>query len=99
MDNYNIEYIPGKNGQPNQLIYSGELTFNYIQYIKDETVEAIKPNQSLSILVKDVDMLDLSFIQLLISMKHMNPDNSINLDVNKEVLDLIKVSGFEDVLV
>jgi hypothetical protein len=29
----------------------------------------------------------------------MNPDNSINLDVNKEVLDLIKVSGFEDVLV
>jgi len=99
MDNYNIEYIKGKDSQANQLIFSGELTFNYIQYIKDETSELVNAEEPLSVIVRDADILDLSFIQLLISLKHTNSQNTIKLEVNTEMQDLINIAGFQDVLV
>lgn len=99
MDNYSIEHIKGASDQFNQLIFSGELSFSYIQFIKDELDNIFNTKEAYKILVKDVDILDLSFIQLLISIKQCNSNSTIELQINDEITELIKVSGFKDLLI
>ncbi|NOR87274.1 MAG: hypothetical protein GQ527_06665 [Bacteroidales bacterium] len=99
MNNYNIEHTKGEKDQSDQLTFSGELSFSFIQSIKDETDGILNINQAYRILVKEVDILDLSFIQLLLSIKQTHTNSTIELQVNEEISDLIKISGFQNFLV
>ncbi|NPD45674.1 MULTISPECIES: hypothetical protein [unclassified Lentimicrobium] len=99
MNNYKLEYQKDENNQMNQLTFSGELSFGHIQYIKDETDEYTRVNKPLQLIIKDVEMLDLSFIQFIIALKNHHPENKITLNINDEILDLIKVSGFYEILI
>ena len=99
MDNYKLEYQKDENNHLDRLTFSGELSFSHIQYIKDETDEYTSVNKPLQLIIKDVEMLDLSFIQFIISLKNHHPENQIKLHINDEILDLIKASGFYEILI
>lgn len=99
MDNYKLEYQKDQDNHMDRLTFSGELSFNHIQYIKDNTDDYTNINKPLLLIIKNVEMLDLSFIQFIISLKNLHPENKIELDINDEILDLIKASGFYKILI
>lgn len=99
MDNYKLEYQKDQDNQMSSLSFSGELSFSHIQNIKDTTDQYTSVNQALNLIIKDVEMLDLSFIQFIIALKNHHPENKIKLNVNDEILDLIKASGFYEILI
>lgn len=99
MDNFKLEYQKDQNNQLDRLSFSGELSFSHIQYIKDESDGYTSINKPLHIIIKDVEMLDLSFIQFIIALKNLHLENKIELNINDEISDLIKVSGFYELLI
>jgi len=97
MDNYKIELTEDSSNKTKQLIFSGELSINYIHFIKDEVDELINPHDAYQIVVNNVDIIDLSFIQLIISIKNSNPGSIINMDLNEETTNLLNISGYRDI--
>jgi len=98
MNNYSIQLIENQSSPLKQLIFSGELSINYIHFIKDEIYELVNPEDPFDFLVKDADIIDLSFIQLLISLKRCNSQSSLTLQLNDEISALLTASGFSDLL-
>lgn len=98
MDNYQIFYKKNKTTDINEMSFSGELTFNNIKGIKDQIENQVDFSKSNHFIAKDVEILDLSFIQLLLALKKTNNNNTIELHLNDEISDLIKTSGFQDIL-
>lgn len=98
MNNYTITLKKSKDQKSTLLVYSGELSFNHIHHIYNETETLIKVNPEAEILVEDVDLLDLSFIQLLISLKKMY-QTKISFNINEDLADLVQVSGFNKYLI
>ena len=99
MDNYKLEYQKDQDNQMDRLIFSGELSFNHIQYIKEDTDDYTSINKPLLLIIKNVEILDLSFLQFIIALKNLHPENKIELKINDEILDLIKASGFYKILI
>lgn len=99
MNNYQIKHIKSTKDQAEQLILSGELSFNHILQIKDELMGYKDINSEMILHIKDIDILDLSFIQLLISLKKQNPHFSIRLESNDDFKELISESGFYNYLI
>jgi ABC-type transporter Mla MlaB component len=93
MNNYSITHRKAADQKTDQLVYSGEISFNHIQAIYKETESLLKACPQPEILVEDVDLLDLSFIQLLISLKKTYPIK-VKLKLNEDLDELIRVSGF-----
>lgn len=99
MNNYQIKHVKSKGDQAEQLVISGELSFNHILQIKDELNGYKHIKSDMILLIKDIDILDLSFIQLLISLKKHNPHFSIKLESSDEFKELISESGFYQYLI
>jgi len=98
MNSYQIAYNREENKDYFELVYSGELSFSNIHQIKDETNSIIRSDSSYHIIVKEVDIIDLSFIQLLYSLLKLNPNNQLQLQLNQEFTDLIQTAGFQHIL-
>lgn len=98
MKNYTISQQKSKDQKTTLLVYSGELSFNHIHHIYNETATLIKVNPEAEVLIEDVDLLDLSFIQLLISLKKTY-QTKISFNINEDLTDLIQVSGFNKYLI
>jgi len=93
MNNYSITHRKTESPNTIQLVYSGELSFNHIQSIYKETETHFKINPQAEIVVEDADLLDLSFIQMIISLKKTHQTKVI-LNLSDELLELLEVSGF-----
>lgn len=98
MNNYKISLVKSEDQKTTHLVYTGELSFNHIESIYKETESLIKINPKAEILVDDADLLDLSFIQMLISLKKMY-QTKVKLNINDDLRDLVQVSGFYQYLI
>lgn len=98
MNNYTITHKKATDEKTDLLVYSGEISFNHIQAIYKETTSLLKTYPQPDIVVEDADLLDLSFIQLLISLKKTYPIN-VKLKLNEDLDELIRVSGFYKYLI
>jgi len=98
MNNYTIKQQKSKDQEIIQLVYSGELSYNHIESIYSETETIIKTNAHYEILIEEADLLDLSFIQMLISLKKMHQPK-ITLNLSEDLTDLMQISGFYKYLI
>lgn len=96
-ENFNIEY---KSNQGElDIILSGQLTIVSIKKIT-ESVKAQLNNKpkKVSITVNDVENIDLTFVQLLQSIKNSGVKNGFEIEASLELPDdlssLIKNAGF-----
>ncbi len=84
------------------VIAEGELSLRYINEIREEIKSAIRGAKNLKMIIRNTDMIDLSFLQLVISLqnKYKAEKNkiSVEFDVDQENRDLLINSGFEELL-
>jgi ABC-type transporter Mla MlaB component len=83
------------------LIFSGDLTIRQINRIYQEL--NVPENKELKVIIRKVDFIDLTFIQLLVSIarQHMNKKGnsfSFEPELDHENQDLLKKTGFFEFL-
>ena len=98
MNNYSINHRKTNNPKTVQLVFSGELSFNHIHSIYTETKTLLQTHPGAELVIENVDLLDLSFVQMIISIKKTYPTKVI-LKLNEDLNDLIQVSGFYKYLI
>ncbi len=81
---------------------SGQLTINSIVKILAEMKELLKNASNVNIHVKEVENIDLTFIQLLFAIKNSGKKENYKINVNMELPDelnlLVNNAGFHSVL-
>jgi ABC-type transporter Mla MlaB component len=96
-ENFNIEYKSNKGEL--DIILSGQLTIVSIKKITESVKTQLnnKPKK-VSITVNDVENIDLTFVQLLQSIKNSGVKNGFEVEVSLKLPDdlssLIKNAGF-----
>ncbi|WP_289053241.1 STAS domain-containing protein [Carboxylicivirga marina] len=82
--------------------FSGQLIINHIEKIIEAVKSGLKSDKDLQIEIDNPDSVDVTFIQLLLSLKATLKANgkktSINAELKAELQTLIKNSGFSYVL-
>ncbi|WP_462317072.1 STAS domain-containing protein [Marinilabilia sp.] len=82
--------------------FSGQLTINYIQKIKEAVSEQVDFSQDISVNVDNPDNLDITFLQLLQSLKTTAELNKKQLSISStlpsELESLVSNAGFSDLL-
>jgi len=99
MEKYNITV--GSKDSDNQRIeitLRGELTVSHIDTIRNEILKLSKGSDYVRLNVSEITMIDLSFLQLLISMKKSEgewvKEFTAELKVEEEFNNLITTTGF-----
>ena len=82
----------------NTLVLSGELKASNIRFYHSEWLRISNETDIELIKIRDIDALDLTFIQLLLAIQKKCQQISITWDVNPEYTLLIKNCGFCDLL-
>ena len=96
-ENFNIEYKSNKGEL--DIILSGQLTIVSIKKITESVKTQLnnKPKK-VSITVNDVENIDLTFVQLLQSIKNSGVKNGFEVEVSlklpEDLSSLIKNAGF-----
>ncbi|OYT17000.1 MAG: hypothetical protein B7C24_04885 [Bacteroidetes bacterium 4572_77] len=98
MNNYKINHQKNDKTKEHYLIFSGELSFSLIAQIKEETESLLIPNTAYHITTKDVEIIDLSFIQFIISLKALHEDSQISLELTQEFKQLLQNTGFKNLI-
>lgn len=98
MNNYSITQQKSKDDKSYQIVFTGELSFNHIESIFKKTASILKTRPKADIILEDVDILDLSFIQMLISLKKTY-QSKVELNLSEDLIELIQVSGFYKYLI
>jgi len=79
-----------------------ELTIYTILEIKDNFLEAIEKYNELDVNIKEVDNIDLSFIQLIESLRKTaeayGKTISVSAELTDETRDLVENIGFDPIL-
>ena len=99
MEKYNITVsAKSADNQSIEIELSGELTVSHIETIRNEILKASKNTESLKIKVNNITMIDLSFLQLLHSMKSSEgewvKEFSAEINAHGEFYNLITTTGF-----
>jgi hypothetical protein len=85
-----------------EMVFSGQLTINCIQKIKDCVSDQIDFSKDISVRVDNPDNLDITFLQLLQSIKTTAELNRrqflVTTTLPNELESLISNSGFSDLL-
>ncbi len=87
-----------KNPDEGNISIEGDLTIRNIKEIKDTLVTSTKPYKSLSIRIKKVENLDITFVQLLIAIKKSFKTVTINTEIPQHVQGIISKSGLKEFL-
>lgn len=99
-DNFTVQ-LKG-SGEKLNLVFSGQLTINYIQKIKDSVQEQVNFSKDIVVRVENPDNLDITFLQLLQSMKATMEKNkrkfSVSAELPNELNSLVSNAGFSDLL-
>ncbi len=90
-----------KENDITSLTFSGQLTISNIEKIVSETKDEILSAQSIQIIVKDVENLDLTFIQYVSSIKQSAKKTKTEIEVISELPDelllLVENAGFKNI--
>lgn len=101
MKEYQIKLSNDKKTKAVSLELSGRLNVENISRIQKEVNAAIKNSKIINIKVADVDESGLSFIQFLVALRRKSQKSevefNIDLDLNNEITELFKRSGFSKV--
>jgi len=87
-----------KNPAEAKLNIEGDLTLKNIKEIKDKLIANTKAYKNLNIQVKKVDNLDITFIQLIISIKKSFHKVLINTEIPDHAKGIISNSGLQKFL-
>ncbi len=81
---------------------SGQLTINVIIKLVDEIKDLLKNASNVNIHVKEVENMDLTFIQMLFAIKNSGKKENfkvkVDMDLSEELTLLIKNAGFYNTL-
>ena len=103
MENYTIKTSKNKKDKTLDITISGHLNISNISLIKKELDSVLKKGDSFSIEITNIDDADLSLIQLILSLKKKfettKKQLTLNINLGKEVYDLYKKAGFENLLI
>ena len=84
------------------VIVEGELSLRYISEIREDIKSAIRDAKNLKMIISNADMIDLSFLQLVISLQNTYRNRkdlfSIEFEIDQEKRDLLINSGFKELL-
>jgi len=98
-ENENMLLIPSKKKGESKvnITFRNELTIFSIEDIKDKVVNAVTTNDQIDFVLKDVKNMDLSFIQLIYSIKltakKYNKKVSFNISLSDDLMNLFINSG------
>jgi hypothetical protein len=99
-DNFQVQVKTGDDSI--EVIFNGQLTINYIQKIKDSVGQQVDFSKDMVVVVDNPDNLDITFLQLLQSLKKTAGLNKLQFSVNSklpsELESLVSNSGFSDLL-
>lgn len=99
---YSITTENDDNTNIRSVIADGELSLRFIYEIREDIKSAISGVKNLKMIIRNVDMIDLSFLQLVISLQNKYKTEkkkiSIEFEVDQENRDLMINSGFEELL-
>ncbi len=99
-ENFNIDYK--KNNHELDITFTGQLTINTIKKVTESVKSQITDQSVVNITVKDVDNIDLTFIQLLHSIKHSGKKKGFAVNLSMTLPDdlesLIVNAGFGNLL-
>ena len=70
--------------------FSGNLIINHIEKIYEELQELIVPGQPLSIVVDNPENMDITFVQMIVSVKHLWKEKGSEVHVKSELKDDLK---------
>lgn len=89
-------------GDEKKIVFSGSLIINYIEKIYDEIKETINEMKPLSIEISNPDNIDITFVQLIVSIKKTYSKAGVSLNVDAELKDdiiqLLDNSGLKNEL-
>ena len=99
MEKYKIEVsTDNTDNQTCKIIITGDTGISNIEKIKNTLMEKIDGYENIRITVKDVLFIDLSFMQLILSLdksqQFLNKTIKTDIELNREFEDLITSSGF-----
>lgn len=90
-----------KENDVTSLTFSGQLTISNIEKIVSETKDEILSAKSIQIVIKDVENLDLTFIQYVSSIrqsaKKTKREVEIVAELPDELLLLVENAGFKNI--
>jgi len=96
METFKVKYA-NKKGLT-EAVFSGQLVISNIEKITKDVRNNLKTDKSLHLVVKDVDSMDLTFIQLIISLvnscEKSGNEVSTSIDVPHEIKLLLTNAGF-----
>jgi ABC-type transporter Mla MlaB component len=102
MENLPYKVIIDELPEQSIIRFSGQLIINHIEKIAEVVKESLKTDKDLQIEIDNPDSVDVTFIQLLLSLKATLETNgkttTINAELKPEIHTLIKNSGFQSVL-
>jgi len=100
MKEYNINITEDKKNKLVKIELSGLLNIANIKEIKKEIDAVIKSNKSIELKIDNPEEADLSLMQLLIAIQkeqeRIKTKIKINLELNKETLELFSRAGFSE---
>lgn len=95
-ENFNIDYK--KNNGELAIVFSGQLTISSIKKMTQSLKTHIDNPEKVSITTKDVENLDLTFIQLIQSIKNSGKKNgyqvSVSIKLPEDLSSLMVNAGF-----
>jgi ABC-type transporter Mla MlaB component len=84
------------------LVFSGQLTINNIEKITTEIKTILEKPTAINIQVKEVENLDLTFVQLIYSIKNSGKKNNfkvtLSVSLSEELKSLVANAGFDSFL-
>ena len=99
-DSFNIDYK--KNNGEYAIVFSGQLTISSIFKMTENVKANIDHPTKVHISVKDVENLDLTFIQLIQSIKNSGKKNgyevSVSMKLPEDLSSLLVNAGFGSLL-
>jgi len=98
----NITPVGSKSEKKARMTIERELTIYTALEIKEYFMQAIEDYDQLKIQIKDVENLDLSFIQLIESLRKTAEEYEKKIEISAELSDgtrsLVENSGFDPIL-
>jgi MFS superfamily sulfate permease-like transporter len=101
----NIQIKPSKKKGENlvNIILENELTIFSIEIMKDKIIEAVMKYDQIGFELKNVNNIDLTYIQLLYSIKKtaekLNKKVSFNVELSDDIKSLLNNSDLSKVLI
>lgn len=91
-----------QSGENLEIVFSGQLTINYIQKIKDMVSDSLDFSKDIKVHIDEPENLDITFLQLLQSLKTTAELNkrqfSVSAVLPTELESLVSNSGFSYLL-